>query len=44
MAEEGFERKRCAILSADVQGYSRLMGLEEDATIRTFTTYQWPFS
>jgi adenylate cyclase len=44
MAEEGFKRKLCAILSADVQGYSRLMGLDEDATIRTLTTYQRPFS
>jgi len=26
MAEDGFERKLCAILSADVQGYNRLMG------------------
>jgi len=26
MAEDGFERKLCAILSADVQVYSRLMG------------------
>ena len=40
MAEEGFKRKLCAILSADVQGYSRLMGEDEDATIRTLTTYR----
>jgi len=26
MTDEGFKRKLCAILSADVQGYSRLMG------------------
>ncbi len=26
MAEEGFRRKLTAILSADVEGYSRLMG------------------
>jgi class 3 adenylate cyclase len=26
MAEEGFKRKLTAILSADVEGYSRLMG------------------
>ncbi|MFH1580889.1 MAG: hypothetical protein ABIC39_02270 [Pseudomonadota bacterium] len=44
MAEEGFERKLCAILSADIQGYSRLRNYDEDATIRTLTTYQWPFS
>jgi len=29
------ERKLTAILSADVEGYSRLMGEEEEATIRT---------
>ncbi len=33
------ERKLAAILSADVQGYSRLMGDDEEATIRTLTTY-----
>ncbi len=40
MAEENFKRKLCAILSADVQEYSRLMGEDEDATIRTLTTYR----
>jgi len=30
---EGFKRKLSAILSADVKGYSRLMGEDEDATI-----------
>ncbi len=40
MAEEGFKRKLAAILSADVEGYSRLMGEDEDATIRTLTTYR----
>src|SRR5215475_689124 len=34
------ERKLAAILSADVQGYSRLMGEDEEATIRTLTTYR----
>jgi adenylate cyclase len=29
------ERKLTAIFSADVQGYSRLMGEDEEATIRT---------
>jgi len=29
------ERKLTAILSADVEGYSRLMGEDEEATIRT---------
>jgi TolB-like protein/class 3 adenylate cyclase/Tfp pilus assembly protein PilF len=40
MAEEGFKRKLAAILSADVEGYSRLMGEDEDATIRTLTAYR----
>ena len=34
------ERKLTAILSADIQGYSRLMGEDEEATIRTLTTYR----
>ena len=40
MAEESFKRKLTAILSADVVGYSRLMGEDEDATIRTLTNYR----
>jgi len=40
MADEGFKRKLAAILSADVVGYSRLMGDDEEATIRTLTTYR----
>jgi len=40
MAPEEFKRKLTAILSADVQGYSRLMGEDEDATIRTLTAYR----
>ena len=40
MAPEEFKRKLTAILSADVEGYSRLMGEDEDATIRTLTTYR----
>ncbi len=40
MAEKGFRRKLTAILSADVEGYSRLMGEDEDATIRTLTAYR----
>jgi adenylate cyclase len=35
-----FKRKLTAILSADVEGYSRLMGEDEDATIRTLTAYR----
>jgi adenylate cyclase len=34
------ERKLAAILSADVKGYSRLMGEDEAATIRTLTAYR----
>jgi adenylate cyclase len=40
MTTEGFKRKLTAILSADVEGYSRLMGEDEDATIRTLTSYR----
>src|SRR5437867_8181462 len=32
------QRKLAAILSADVQGYSRLMGEDEMATVRTLAT------
>jgi len=34
------ERKLTAILSADVEGYSRLMGDDEEATIRKLTYYR----
>ncbi len=40
MAEEGFKRKLTAILSADVEGYSRMMRDDEDSTIRTLTNYR----
>jgi adenylate cyclase len=40
MADEGFKRKLTAILSADVEGYSRLMAEDEGATVRTLTTYR----
>jgi len=40
MAEKGFKRKLTAILSADVEGYSRLMGDDEEATVRTLTVYR----
>ena len=36
----GMERKLAAIFSTDVAGYSRLMGNDEEATIRTLTTYR----
>src|SRR5207253_10401457 len=34
------ERKLVAILSADVKGYSRLMGEDELATVRTLAAYR----
>jgi adenylate cyclase len=34
------ERRLAAILSADVKGYSRLMGEDEVATVRTLTDYR----
>jgi len=40
MAEKGFKRKLAAILSADVEGYSRLMDDNEEATVRTLTSYR----
>jgi adenylate cyclase len=40
MVSEHFKRKLSAILSADVEGYSRLMGLDEESTIRTLTNYR----
>ena len=36
----GFKRKIIAILSADVKGYSRLMGEDEEATVRTLKAYR----
>jgi len=44
MADEGFKRKLAAILSADVEGYSRLMGQNEEQTIRTLTSYRTKIS
>ena len=40
MESHDIERKLAAIVSADVKGYSRLMGEDEVATIRTLTTYR----
>jgi len=40
MATEDFKRKLSAILSADVKGYSRLMGEDEEATVRTITAHR----
>jgi adenylate cyclase len=40
MVTQDFKRKLTAILSADVKGYSRLMGEDEEATVRTITAYR----
>jgi class 3 adenylate cyclase len=40
VTQEGFKRKLTVILSADVKGYSRLMGDDEEATVRTITSYR----
>jgi adenylate cyclase len=40
MTNEGLKRKLAAILSADAVGYSRLMGENEVATVRTLTAYR----
>jgi adenylate cyclase len=40
MPDQGFKRKLTAILSADVEGYSRLMDDNEAATVRTLTSYR----
>ncbi len=43
MASPNVERKLAAILCADVAGYSRLMGADEEATIETLTAYRKVF-
>jgi len=40
MSTETYKRRLTAILSADVVGYSRLMGEDEAATVRTITNYR----
>ncbi|MEE8551942.1 MAG: hypothetical protein V3S72_01450 [Desulfobacterales bacterium] len=40
MTTEEFIRKPTTILHADVKDYSRLMGEDEDATVRTLTAYR----
>ena len=40
MSPERFKRKLIAILSADVKGYSRLMGEDEAETVKTITAYR----
>ena len=40
MADENYKRKLTAILSADVAGYSRLMGDDETATVSTLKSHR----
>jgi adenylate cyclase len=40
MASQDFKRRLTAIFSADVEGYSRLMREDEEATVRTLTNYR----
>ena len=40
MNTERTKRKLAAILSADVKGYSRLMGEDEEWTVHTLNTYK----
>ena len=40
MTQEGFKRKLTSIFSADAAGFSRLMGDDEAATVRTLTSYR----
>ena len=40
MTTQNVKRKLTAILSADVKGYSRLMGEDEEWTLRTLNSYK----
>ena len=40
MAKDRVQRRLAAILAADVVGYSRLMGLDEESTLRTLQAYR----
>ena len=40
MAQEQFKRKLTTIFSANVAGYSRLMGEDEAATVKTLEQYK----
>ncbi len=40
MAEDRVQRKLTTILAADVEGYSRLMSADEEATLKTLRTYR----
>ena len=39
MAAKTYARRLCAILAADVAGYSRLMGADEDGTLSALTAH-----
>ncbi len=40
MTTDHAERKLAAIFAADVEGYSRLMGIDDVGTLRTLTAYR----
>ena len=40
MTTQDFKRKLTAVFSADVAGYSRLMGEDEAATVKTLESYK----
>lgn len=44
MSKKGYKRKLTAILIADVKDYSRLMGENEEETVRTLTAYREVFA
>jgi len=44
MTTQNYKRKLTAILSADVKGYSRLMGEDDQATVRTIIAYREVFT
>jgi hypothetical protein len=41
MGGDGFKRKITAIMSPDVVGYSKLMGDDEAATVKTLEAYRF---
>ncbi len=40
MEPTGVKRKLAVILAADVEGYSRPVGADEEATLKTFNAYR----
>lgn len=40
MADNGMQRQLKAIFCADVKGYSRLMGEDDESTVKTITAYR----